>query len=183
MRVFVLGTGKCGTTTWAKACGAITNYTSSHESRCHLIEKRTWYPDQHIECANRLAWFLGTLDRRYGDDPLYVHLTRNRGDVVHSMSVHWRDEGNLLRAVGRGLLQRGTEPIAGEEWPKLAELCVATIEDNIALFLRGKPNVVRASLPDLRPGFDEMWRRIGAEGDIELAHERLRVRYNAGGPR
>lgn len=172
MRVFVLTTGKSGSTTFAKACSHIVNYTSAHESRCHLSEARCVFPDDHIEVANRLSWFLGTLDRLYGDDPVYVHLTRPREHVIASMRTRWQN--GLLRAMDDGILQRRPQ----ENWHDLASLTVQTIEDNIALFLRDKTKVVEVSLPDLRPGFDEMWHRISAEGDIEAAHAELTVRHN-----
>jgi len=174
VRVFVLTTGKTGSTTFARACGHITNYTSAHESRCHLTEGRCEFPDGHIEVANRLAWFLGTLDRLYGDDPLYVHLTRPREQVVASMDARWRDGVSLLRAMDSGILQRSPE----QDWRELAELTAQTVEDNIGLFLRGKTKVVKASLPDLRPGFDDMWERIGAQGDLRAAHAELEIRHN-----
>jgi hypothetical protein len=174
MRVFVLTTGKAGSTTFAAACGQITNYTSAHESRCHLVEGRCEFPDRHIEVANRLAWFLGTLDRLYGDEPLYVHLTRPRKHVIASMEAQWKDGVSLLRAMDCGILQRSPS----QEWRELATLTAQTAEDSIALFLRDKSQVVRAALPDLHPGFEEMWGRIGAEGDLEAAHAELDVRHN-----
>lgn len=175
MRVFVLTTGKTGSTTFAAACSHISNFTSAHESRCHLVKARCWFPDRHIEVANRLAWFLGTLDRLYGDGPLYVHLTRPRSQVITSMAARWRDDGaSLLRAMDSGILQRSPR----RDWPQLAALTAQTVEDNIALFLRDKTNVVDVALPDLRPGFDAMWRRIGAQGDIDAAHAELVVRHN-----
>ena len=44
--------------------------------------ERLDYPDQHIESDNRLAWYAGRLEKRYGDDAFYVHLKRDRQRVV-----------------------------------------------------------------------------------------------------
>lgn len=174
MRVFVLTTGKTGSTTFAKACGHITNFTSAHESRCHLSEGRCEFPDQHIEVANRLSWFLGTLDRMYGDDPVYVHLTRPREQVIASMAARWKEGASLLRAMDRGILQRESE----EDWTTLAALAAQTMEDNIEMFLKDKTEVIEARTTDLKSGFDRMCRVIGAHVDRDAAHRELEIHHN-----
>ncbi len=56
MDVFVLCTGRCGSTTFIKACAHITNYTAAHESRTGLLgSDRLDYPGKHIEADNRLS--------------------------------------------------------------------------------------------------------------------------------
>lgn len=89
MRVFILCAGRTGSTTIIRAFGHATNFTAGHESRADRIVARCEYPDQHIEADNRLVWFLGTLERLYGDDPLYVHLTRDRRAVIESHLARW----------------------------------------------------------------------------------------------
>ncbi|MFM8634352.1 MAG: hypothetical protein ACKOEX_06015, partial [Planctomycetia bacterium] len=69
--VFVLCTGRCGSVTFAKACGHFRNYSTGHETNRAPGPARLAYPDGHIEIDNRLAWFLGGLEERYGDDALY----------------------------------------------------------------------------------------------------------------
>lgn len=178
MRVFVLCTGRSGSTTFARAAEHITNFTSAHESRSDLIDERLDYPDDHIEIDNRLSWFLGSLEKRYGDEPLYVYLTRDPEETAESYAQRFRGKASLVRAFGQGIVQRTEPPADDETRLAVSRLCIATIIDNIEAFLRGKPKVIRASLPDLRPGFDEMWERIGAEGDLDAAHADLKLRYN-----
>ena len=85
MNVFVLSTGRCGSTTFIKACSHITNYSSAHESLSTRTGKqRLNYPENHIEADNRLSWLLGRLDNTYGDDAFYVHLNRNIEDTIAS---------------------------------------------------------------------------------------------------
>jgi len=85
MNVFVLNTGRCGSTTFARACRHISNFSSAHESRTYLFgEERLAYPSNHIEVDNRLSWLLGRLDRKYGDRAVYVHLKRNIHDTAAS---------------------------------------------------------------------------------------------------
>ena len=59
-RVFVLCTGRCGSTTFARAAAHATNFTAKHESRTYKLgAQRLAYPDNHIEVDNRLAWWRG----------------------------------------------------------------------------------------------------------------------------
>ncbi|MEJ1383421.1 MAG: hypothetical protein RPV21_03475, partial [Candidatus Sedimenticola sp. (ex Thyasira tokunagai)] len=67
MNIFILNTGRCGSTTFIEACRHITNYSAAHESRIQLIgDRRLAYPQNHIEADNRLSWLLGRLEHTYG---------------------------------------------------------------------------------------------------------------------
>jgi len=89
MNVFVLCTGRSGSHTFAKACGHIDNYSVSHESR-NLNKVRTInYPDSHIEVDNKLSYFLGRLDKKFGHDPIYVHLIRDKKDTANSFKSRY----------------------------------------------------------------------------------------------
>lgn len=174
MRAFVLTTGRSGSTTFARGCAHLTNYSSAHESRTALVHDRLNYPDRHIEADNRLAWFLGTLDRLYGDDPVYVHLTRDPEETAVSYAARFTASASIVKAFGYGVLRTD-----GDYDPlEVSRLVVATVNNNIALFLRDKTKVVHVSLPDLRPGFDEMCERLGAEGDMDAAYAELQRRHN-----
>ena len=81
MNIFVLSTGRCGSTTLYNFCKHITNYSSGHESRDNLNFS---YNNNHIEIDNRLSWFLGRLDSKYGDKAFYVHLMRDDKKVAAS---------------------------------------------------------------------------------------------------
>jgi hypothetical protein len=89
MNVFVLSTGRCGSTTIARAFGHAVNFTSGHETRANFVDGRLDYPDQHIESDNRLCWFLGSLDRRYGERARWIHLTRDPDEVIESYWRRW----------------------------------------------------------------------------------------------
>src|SRR4029079_4844381 len=110
MRVFVLCSGRCGSTNFALACRHFTNYTVGHEQNTGRIgESRLAYPDDHIEVDNRLSWYLGGLGERYGDDAFYVHLTREEDDVAASFSRRWKI--GIIRAYAKGI-------IWGTKWSK-----------------------------------------------------------------
>lgn len=68
MNIFILSTGRCGSTTFIQSCQHITNFSSAHESNIHKIgTDRIVYPQNHIESDNRLSWFLGRLEEHYKD--------------------------------------------------------------------------------------------------------------------
>ncbi len=83
MRVFVLGTGRCGSKTFTKACQLVQGMTATHESQAHTMNLS--YPDNHIEVDPHLVWHLGPLSEKY-PNAVWVHLNRNESDNVRSLS-------------------------------------------------------------------------------------------------
>ena len=60
MNMFVLNTGRCGSTAFVEACKHIMNFSSAYESRAGRIgHDRFAYPENHIEADSQLSWFLG----------------------------------------------------------------------------------------------------------------------------
>lgn len=176
--VFVLCTGRCGSTTLARACGHLTNFTAGHETRTHLIGPgRLAYPPRHIEIDNRLSWFLGRLEREWGDGAIYVHLTRDPEAVAQSFA----------RRAGQGILQAYRSTIVSRSArlaPKTPTIgyCrdyVDTVTANIEAFLRGRTHVHRLTLETLPQEFDTFCDRIGAEGDLDAARQELHIRHNS----
>lgn len=175
MRVFVLCTGRCGSTTFARACSHITNYTSGHETRSRQYKARLNYPDQHIEVDNRLAWMLGMLDARYGTDPLYIHLERDFDAVLDSYTRRAHNPHGIVPAFAHGIIQADQ----CDDYEQPTRLMLRTVKANIRMFLRDKPNVIRIRIEEPHRGFDRMWDTIGAQGDRDAAHAELDVRHNA----
>lgn len=177
MNVFVLSTGRCGSTTFARACRHATNYTAAHESRRGLIgPPRIDYPDNHIESDNRLSWLLGRLDERYGRDAFYVHLTRDRRAVAESYNRRWDFRESIMRAYTAGILIR---PDGGTA--ECLDYC-DTVNANIRLFLSNKPRRMNFQMEKASRDFPEFWRRIGAQGDLPAAMAEWKVRYNPSRP-
>ncbi|MFP3914942.1 MAG: hypothetical protein ACLFWM_08700 [Actinomycetota bacterium] len=174
VNVFVLGTGRCGTTTFARACNHITNHTSGHETRSRNWRSRLDYPADHIEVDHRLAFFLGTIQKRWGDDATYVHLTRDPEKVARSWSVRLGEAG-MMRNWPRAVFYRPK----GLDHLTAARIMVRTITDNIEMFLRDKTRVVRMDIEGSRRPFMDLWEMIGAEGDLAGALETLDRVHNA----
>jgi hypothetical protein len=184
MRVFVLSTGRCGSTTFERACSHITNFTAGHETRVRfLFERRFDYPDQHIESDNRLSWFLGGLARRFDDDAtLYVHLTRRRSLVARSYAGRFESgyHSGIMRAFSQGILIRPRwRP---DQHLKVARFYIDTVTDNIVEFLRHRQHTMDFPLDQARELFPVFWERIGAEGDLAAALAEFDVRHNARKP-
>lgn len=174
MNVFVLSTGRCGSKTFAKACSHIENFSSSHESRIGRLEKRVKYPDNHIEVDNRLSWFLGRIDKKYGKDAFYVHQKRNRNDTAKSLS-----RGSYKR----GIVQAYREKIIilGDDWSsvKVCKHFYDTVNSNIESFLKDKPNSIEFNIESAERDFREFWESIGAEGDLSSALHEWDRKYHA----
>jgi hypothetical protein len=181
MNVFILSTGRCGSTTFARACAHIRNYSAAHESRVSLPgEARLAYPPDHIESDNRLAWFLGRLERQFPRDVFYVHLQREREAVARSYAKRL-DPGMIMAAYAHGIYLGLPGPLRADPIA-LALDYVDTVTANIDLFLRGRDNRMDLRLEDAKQAFPDFWARIGAEGDLEAALAEFDVRHNAGAP-
>ena len=210
MRVFVLGTGRCGTTTLIEACSHLTNFTADHETHQDAHpDHHLDYPDQHIEADNRLSWFLGPLHERY-PDARYVHLTRDVDGVVGSYLKRWpadprqvdpkkqpvlwartklRPQWNPGTRAGNGIIGAFAYPIMARRspWPEAERIdvvryYVSTVTANIDHFLRDKPHI-HIRMEEMRAGVTELVDWIGGEGDLERIYAEGDVRHNATGNR
>lgn len=171
--VFVLCTGRCGSTTFIKACEHINNYSAAHESRVSMYgDERLNYPEYHIEADNRLSWFLGRLDQKYRDDAVYVHLHRNPKKVAESYNRRWPYSGTIVRAFANGILMSKELSI---------NPCVdyvRTALENITHFLKDKTQVFYVDIDSPEKTFIDFWNYIHAEGDLEVALSEFKKNYN-----
>ena len=175
MNIFILNSGRCGSTTFIKACQHITNYTSSHES---LLSEtgalRFNYPANHIEADNRLSWLLGKLDKTYGNNAFYVHLKRNPEDTANSFSK--RIDFGILKAYEQGILMHEKHLISAQD---IARDYIETVESNIKLFLKNKSSKMDISLETIKTDFSEFWDKINAQGNLNDALDEWDTNYNA----
>ena len=175
MNIFILNTGRCGSTTFIEACRHITNYSAGHETRTARIgEARFDYADNHIEADNRLSWFLGRLDRRFGDDAAYVHLRRD--DEATARSFVKRFEHGIIKAYWNDVLM-GQLP-EGNPLSVSLDYC-ETVNENIRAFLKGKSRKMDFRLENATQDFARFWEFSGAEGDFERAAAEWETRHNA----
>jgi hypothetical protein len=178
MNVFVLSTGRCGTTTFARACAHMRNYTVGHETRARRPgPERLGYPPDHIEVDNRLAWMLGRLDAAFGDKAFYVHLLRDAEAVVESFDRRWHFAEGIGRAYRAGVL-------IGTDAPPRDCLydMIETINENIRCFLKDKSRRIEVRLENISSDFRLFWERIGAAGDLNAALAEWSTAHNASPP-
>ncbi len=180
MNVFILCTGRSGSTTFMRACKHLTNFTSGHETRAGQIgEERMNYPKMHIESDNRLSWFLGGLDKKYGDDDvLYIHLKRSKEKTAESYNGRWHVKGSIIKAFTNGILMTPLSKTNKESRMQICNDYYDAVNSNIELFLKDKSNKMTIELENIEEGFAEFWSRIPAEGDYEAAMNEFSVRHN-----
>ena len=162
--------------TFIKACQHISNYSSAHESRCdRLGEDRLAFPNNHIEADNRLSWYLGKLDKQYGDNAVYVHLRRNNNDTAASYTRRLFP-GGIIPAYRKGILQHLPDDI-----PDLSvslDYC-NTVNSNIELFLKDKTRKMQFKLENAQQYFERFWELINADGNLVSALAEFNTAYNA----
>ncbi|MEO8244902.1 MAG: hypothetical protein ABI832_21670 [bacterium] len=181
MRVFVLCTGRCGSTTFGAAVAHCTNFTSGQESQNDRIgPTRLTYPDQHIEIDNRLSWILGKLDQTFGDTAHYVHLQRDPQVVARSFAS--RHKYGLMKAYREGVLSKHHNRHPQTPVIEVATELVDTITTNIHAFLKDKTKVMAVHVETMERDFPRFWHWIGASGDLNAAMAEWTVRHNATKP-
>lgn len=180
--VFVLCSGRTGSVSLIEACRLIDNYTSGHETRSReLGDSRLNYPSEHIEADNRLVWFLGELENRYGKDAFYVHLTRDEKKTAESYFKRIHIRNSAVRAFAEGVYLTPLEKFSKEEKKQVCLDYVQTVNKNIRLFLKDKPHKMEIRLADFDKDFPVFWKMIGAKGDFEVAIKALGQKHNASG--
>tara|TARA_Y100001970_G_C13989016_1_gene727214 strand:- start:248 stop:817 length:570 start_codon:yes stop_codon:yes gene_type:complete len=173
MNIFVLCAGRCGSVSLYKICKHIKNYTSSHESREKLDFS---YPKNHIEIDNRLCWFLGRLDEKYGDNAIYIHLKRDKNKIAESYSKRFYYKRGISMAYKYNLL-RTSQRIEKND----VDICkdmIETIESNICLFLKDKTKTLEINLEKFKDDIPRFWNYINASGNLKVALKELEVKHN-----
>lgn len=180
MRVFVLCTGRNGSASLYFACKHITNYTCGHESlKRGLGASRFDFAENHIEIDNRLSWFLGTMDKNFGDEAIYVHLQRDKEKTTNSFTRRFGPPGSIINAFTEGVKHRRTEELSSEDRRQLAVDYIDTITDNIEFFLRSKSRKMDFHIEQYEADFRKFWNLIGAEGDFDSALMEFSKVHNA----
>ena len=180
--IFILSAGRCGSMTFIKACNHIENYSSFHESGRLLNSHDKYnliYPEYHIESDNRLSWFLGSIDKLYGNNALYLKLTRNKQKIINSYLKRKTLNQGILPAFAINIFQQKKRDItkAGYEWA--ANHYVNTVYDNINFFLKNKNNTLEIDIDSPIESFKEFWEEIEAIGNIDNAINEFNVKYNS----
>lgn len=180
VRVFILCTGRTGSSAFIEACKYITNYTCGHESRVSLLDDdRFDFPDNHIEADNRLSWQLGRMEEIFGDDPVYIHLIRNKEDTARSYMNRFFKRKSIISAYSEGILMTPPETLNDEDKLNISKDYYEAVNANIRLFLMNKSKTMKIQLRNVKLDFTKFWMMIGAEGNLEAALETFNRKHNA----
>jgi hypothetical protein len=171
MKVFVLGTGRNGTKTFARACEHLTNYSVSHNTiregagfdhKMRALESK----DNHIEVDDRFLW----------RDPAKVVRSYTKPRRLHL-------QGSLLNTFYHGILGTPVEKrkVSVADAEKAGALCVEVINKNIEHFLAGKPHQIFIDIDHPAEKFRRFLEEIGAEGDVDAAVAEFETIYDPEG--
>jgi hypothetical protein len=177
--VFVLCTGRCGSTTFIKAAQQIANFSAGHETRTHKIgPDRFAYPVTHIEADNRLSWLMGRLDAHYGNAAYYVHLQRDL--LATARSFLKRHDRGIRHAYRTDILMGASKNIKHDT--DLLPLCVDychTVNANIGAFLSNKSHCFSFHLDNAESDWVRFWEWIGVDGNLSFSLREWSVKHNA----
>jgi len=135
--------------------------------------ERLDFPKYHIEIDTRLAWFLGRLDEKYGDSAFYVFMKRDPEAVAKSYFKRRHRSITILPAYHHAILKR-LDRITIDS----ARDMVETVNSNIKLFLKDKPNKMEFHLEQAEADLERFFSSIGAEVNIEKAKREFNTKHN-----
>ena len=177
MNIFVLSTGRAGSTTFSKACAHLDNYTVSHGCKftnaCDLTFN---YPDNHIAVDNRFVDHLNTLNNLYQKDVLYIILHRNLKEQAESLKK--LDEKNKYLSLDscEGVLSYEDYLIKQDE--KIADFLYTNYE--LPYRYKVEHNFLDFNLSLAKDNFDYFWHLINGKGNLTEALDEWDIKYNAG---
>ena len=166
MRVFVFSTGRCGSTTLAKACRHITNYSSGHETNAGKVSID--YPDNHIEIDPHLTFNLPMIRTLY-PNAIFVHQIREEDGCVASLAKR----GSMKNLWIPHAYQKRN---ATQEDIKRSAFYFYHFFNGIITKYTNKQIRMESFTED----FKMFWKLIGAEGSLEKALAELKIAYNKG---
>ncbi len=167
MRIFVVGTGRCGTVTFHHACMHIDNFISGHESFSkQLFENDFVIPDGRIEVDPHFAHFLPVLIKKY-PEAKWVHLVRERIKCVESIAK----TNGLKHYVKLVSMNNDVSMI------KAAGMFYDVVNANISKWMMDC-NHIEMHLENLTNEWDGFWNWIGAKGNFKSSVEQLSINYN-----
>jgi len=181
MRVFVTGTGRCGSVTFSKACGHIKNYTCGHETHTNkrIAGEKAGdilnldYPPNHIEASSQLAIQIPLLCKKY-PDAKWVHLIRLDRDAC-ARSLCRRSDMKAFASYNF----LNSHPVRLDVAYAIYDTMTTTIDACLeGRYLSGKAMVIQ--LENVKADWQGFWNWIDAEGDFDASLAEWDTRYNKG---
>jgi len=180
MRIFVTGTGRCGTCTAYQALSHAKGFTVGHESRAGLSEHHE-YPDNHIEVSSQLVMEIPLLLRKY-PGAYWVHLQRERKATVNSLIMNCEES---MAAYSLQWLQRPIAAVDDED----SELRGRQLRAAASIYYDNVNAMLSKILPSFRTYYlpleyvdgkwADCWEFLQLTGDFEASQREWSRQYNA----
>lgn len=174
MRVFVVGTGRCGTCTCYQAFRHAANYTAGHESGAGRLDRFGAFPDWHIEVSGQLLVAMPRLIGAY-PEAKWIHLLRRREPCVASLAGQC-PEDMVFFARQWFLCGADADTLAA------AGQFYDLVNESIAMLLPAGRSM-SLNIEEAREKWEQVWRFIGAEGDLDASRAEWARAYNPGSAR
>lgn len=170
MRVFVVGTGRCGTVTFSKACSHINNFVSGHETYSKNFSNfdKLLIPDNRIEVDPHFAHVLPLAIEKY-PDAKWVHLIRERKACVES----------IAKTNGIKHYAKFATMSVSDDMHEISDTFYRVINANIDMWLKNT-NSMKIYLENIVQEWSVFWNFIGAKGDMKASIDELSKKYNNG---
>lgn len=164
MNIFVVGTGRCGTTSFAEACRYMSSFTVGHETNAVGLR----YPTNHIEVNSQLTWRTPALIQKY-PEALWVHLIRERESCAESIAQ-----------MGGGSVVAGLQQLYPSLYPddplEAARIFYDMANDVIVATIPRRKILFLETIQEEWPSF---WKWACAEGDYDGSLASWSVKKNA----
>lgn len=166
MRVFVIGSGRCGTVTFSKAASHCTNFTVGHETKARQIDPLD-YPDNHIEVSSHLTIYWPMILEKYPDCKLVWLYRVDR--LACAKSIAQLQSGKVVRDYCNVFHQQLN--------PDLIE---GALDIYDMMNAHGKTSgAFHIELESASSQWKSCWDFMGCEGDFETSLKEWDVKYNA----
>jgi len=168
MRVFALGTGRCCSMTFSKACEHFYDYTSGHETKAGSFNDLN-YIDNHIESDAHLFWRLPRLISLY-PNALYVHLIREKRSCVKSLAKR--------KSIDK--YASFTEMCDSFDRIEICDNFYDFVNDTIEVYCKSLAvQYIKLWVPPTKELWFEFYTRINSVGNFENSWSEWARRYNA----
>lgn len=166
-RVFVVGTGRCGTSTFYQACLHATNYLSRHEAYAIGDCPPFFFPEHpSIEIGSTLTMFIPRLKRRF-PQARWVHLQRERQACCESIARECHEES--VGFAKRWLWKSEINPV------RAAEIFYDSVNDLCQSLL---PEAFHLQLETVEQQWLDCWKFMNCVGDFSSSLSVWRRKYN-----
>lgn len=120
---------------------------------------------------------LGRLERHWGDNAIYVHLTRDRDATARSFAA--RASRGIMRAYQKDVILQSSRTRNTSDAESFALDYIDTVTENIEMFLSRRKTHMHMKLENAEEDYARFWDWAGLEGNREAAIASWKLRYNA----